>query len=60
MQRAKPYCGENSEADRNMTESLTSNPELENGLDPNGAWAIIRVRTKAQEALSLLLVRGHI
>jgi hypothetical protein len=34
MQRGKPYCGENSEADRNMTESLTSNPELENTLDP--------------------------
>jgi len=30
MQRAQPYCGENSEPGRHTTESLTSNPELEN------------------------------
>jgi hypothetical protein len=34
MQRARPYCGENSESGRHITESLTSNPELENGQDP--------------------------
>jgi len=34
MQRAQPYCGENSEPGRYSVESLTSNPELENSLDP--------------------------
>ncbi|MEE8303051.1 MAG: hypothetical protein V3S24_11530, partial [Candidatus Tectomicrobia bacterium] len=28
-----PYCGENSEPGRHITESLTSIPELENSLD---------------------------
>ena len=30
MQRAQPYCGENCEPGRYITESLTSGPELEN------------------------------
>ena len=30
-----PGCGENSESDRNNTESLTVHPELENSLDPH-------------------------
>src|SRR5271170_1851873 len=28
MQRAQPYCGENSEPGRHITESLTSNPRV--------------------------------
>ena len=34
MQRAQPYCGENSEPGRYIRESLTSDPELENNQDP--------------------------
>jgi len=33
MQRATPYCGENSEPGRRTMESLTSDPELENSHD---------------------------
>jgi predicted small metal-binding protein len=35
MRRARPYCGENPEPGKDVTESLTPRPELENGQDPN-------------------------
>ena len=34
MRRARPYCGENPEPGKDVTESLTPRPELENKLDP--------------------------
>jgi hypothetical protein len=34
MRRARPYCGENPEPGKDVTESLTPRPELENGQDP--------------------------
>jgi hypothetical protein len=34
MQRACPYCGENPEPGKDVTESLNLGPELENGQDP--------------------------
>jgi hypothetical protein len=42
MQGAKSYCGENSEADRNMTESLTSNPEVENSLGQQQTFSAMK------------------
>ena len=34
MRRARPYCGENPEPGKDVTESLTPRPELENDQDP--------------------------
>ena len=34
MRRARPYRGENPEPGKDVTESLTPRPELENGQDP--------------------------
>src|ERR1700732_209923 len=34
MRRARPYRGENPEPGKNVTESLTPRPELENSQDP--------------------------
>jgi hypothetical protein len=36
MQRASPYCGENPEPGKDVTESLNLGPELENGQTPSG------------------------
>jgi hypothetical protein len=33
MRRARPYCGENPEPGKDVTESLTPRPELENDQD---------------------------
>jgi hypothetical protein len=39
MRRARPYRGENPEPGKDVTESLTPRPELENGQDPNATSA---------------------
>ena len=36
MRRARPYRGENPEPGKDVTESLTPRPELENDQDPIG------------------------
>ena len=45
-----PYCGENSEPDRYSMESLTSNPELENSLDPERTFDLSRQTPKPDAA----------
>jgi hypothetical protein len=39
MRRARPYCGENPEPGKDVTESLTPRPELENDQDPKRTLA---------------------
>ncbi len=39
MRRARPYCGENPEPGKDVTESLTPRPELENDQDPSPSSA---------------------
>ena len=41
MRRARPYRGENPEPGKDVTESLTPRPELENGQDPQEASAAL-------------------
>ena len=41
MRRARPYCGENPEPGKDVTESLTPRPELENGQDPQETSAAL-------------------
>ena len=38
MRRARPYRGENPEPGKDVTESLTPRPELENGQDPTRTY----------------------
>jgi len=38
MRRARPYRGENPEPGKDVTESLTPRPELENNQDPKATW----------------------
>ena len=40
MRRARPYRGENPEPGKDVTESLTPRPELENGQDPEPKWLV--------------------
>jgi hypothetical protein len=35
LRKLSPYCGENPEPGKDVTESLTPRPELENGQDPS-------------------------
>jgi hypothetical protein len=39
MRRARPYRGENPEPGKDVTESLTPRPELENNQDPKRTFA---------------------
>jgi hypothetical protein len=48
MRRARPYRGENPEPGKDVTESLTPRPELENDQDPQETLLV-----------STALVRGH-
>ena len=40
MRRARPYRGENPEPGKDVTESLTPRPELENNQDPQRTCAV--------------------
>ena len=40
MRRARPYRGENPEPGKDVTESLTPRPELENSQDPKQIWSV--------------------
>ena len=42
MRRARPYCGENPEPGKDVTESLTPRPELENDQDPTRKSSVQR------------------
>jgi hypothetical protein len=44
MQRARPYCGENPEPDKDVTESLNPGPELENDQDPKRTFTSPKIQ----------------
>ena len=46
MRRARPYCGENPEPGKDVTESLTPRPELENGQDPLLTFSMVLPSTR--------------
>src|SRR4029077_8440239 len=63
MRRARPYCGENPEPGKDVTESLTPRPELENV--PAGTLALVRSLlalrcSREQTALHTLIHQRHL
>ena len=53
MRRARPYCGENPEPGKDVTESLTPRPELENDRDPTRTSARLLLRLQCASLNSI-------